>query len=220
MQRAPGMETMDASPQWWINMWSHWDAGWHVSVAQRGYQIQSDAPSNVAFFPLFPLLIKALTLLRGRSDEESFLVSGILVANGALLIALGCLAALVRLDADESIARRAVWYLLLFPASLFLSAVYADSLFLALVLASFLSARRGHWWAAGLLGCEAALVTNPSGLVWVQGMGRAAPGISPTLPCQRLRLVASTGRASADRSAWPAATVSRPFRSIGRSTTW
>src|SRR5207302_5745906 len=59
-----------------------------------------------------------------------------------------------------SIARRSVWLLALFPASLFFSAVYTEALFLALSVGAFLAARRGRWWLAGLLGGLAAATRN------------------------------------------------------------
>ena len=44
---------------------------------------------------------------------------------------------------SASVARRAVWLLALFPASLFFSAVYTEALFLLLSVGSFYAARRG-----------------------------------------------------------------------------
>jgi hypothetical protein len=54
-----------------------------------------------------------------------------------------------RLGADG--ARRTVLYLAVFPMSLFLQAVYSESLFLLVVLAAFVAAERGRFAAAGVL---------------------------------------------------------------------
>ena len=63
-------------------------------------------------------------------------------------------------------ARRALVYLAVFPAALFLQAVYAESLFLCLALAVFLTAERGRWAPTGaLLGL--ALLTRPTGVALV-----------------------------------------------------
>ncbi len=70
----------------------------------------------------------------------------------------------MRLDFDRATAARAVLYLLVFPTTLFLSAVYAESLFLALTVAAFYHARRGQWWIAGALGGLAALA-RPHGVL-------------------------------------------------------
>ncbi len=87
-----------------------------------------------------------------------------MVANICLVLATMALAALVRLDLDADDARRSIWYLLVFPTSLFLSAGYSESLFMLLTVGAILACRTDHWlWAAGL-GLFAA-VTRPVGLV-------------------------------------------------------
>jgi hypothetical protein len=144
----------------WVNAWSRWDAGWYLGIAREGYTYHPDAESRVAFYPMLPLLMRLLHMVGGREDGESWLVAGIVVSNLALLVALGYLIALVRLDFDEATAARTALYLLVFPTSLFLSAVYAESLFLAFAVASFYHARCNRWWVAGLLGGAAAL-TRP-----------------------------------------------------------
>jgi hypothetical protein len=141
----------------WINMFSRWDAGWYLTIVQEGYRYQPGAQSNVAFAPLLPLLMRAWSVVIGRHDPEGLLLCGMIVANLALLSGLGYLTALARLDFDEATARRAVLYLLLFPTSFYLSAVYPQSLFLALTVAAFYYARREKWWAAGLCGALASL---------------------------------------------------------------
>ena len=88
---------------------------------------------------------------------------GLLIANACLLIAGGLLYALVRLDAGRELASRSVWYLLIFPTSFFLSAVYEESLFLVMALGAIYAARRERWLFAGLLGAGAAL-TRPFGV--------------------------------------------------------
>jgi hypothetical protein len=95
--------------------------------------------------------------LVGRADTEVYLVAGLLLTNVALLVALGYLVALVRQSFPTAIAARTALYLLVFPSSLFLSAVYPHSLFLACALASFYYARQGRWWLAAALGCAASL---------------------------------------------------------------
>ncbi len=72
-----------------------------------------------------------------------------------------------RLAGDESgdgTADRAVWYLLIFPASFFGSAIYTESLFLLCGIAALFLARRMRWGGAGLMGFLAAL-TRFTGLI-------------------------------------------------------
>ena len=58
----------------------------------------------------------------------------------------------------------AVFAVALGPMAFFLSAVYSESVYLALTLGAFLSARQGRWARAGLLGALAA-ATRSSGLL-------------------------------------------------------
>jgi Gpi18-like mannosyltransferase len=98
-------------------------------------------------------------------SDAGWLLTGILLSNGALLVALVNLHRLVRLDYDEVTAARAVLYLCVFPTTLFLSAFYSESLFLAFVLSAFYYARRGRWLLAGLLAAAAAIGRPPGGLL-------------------------------------------------------
>ena len=153
-----------------VNMWSRWDAGWYQSIAEQGYSYIPNRRSSTAFFPLYPMLIRAVHLLSPSQTDSSWLVSGIIVSNAALLVALFYLVRLVRLDFDHAVAARAALYLLVFPTSLFFSAVYSESLFLALTLACFYHARKGQWWLAGATGAAAALTRSP-GVLLVAALG-------------------------------------------------
>ncbi len=148
-----------------LNMWSRWDSEWYLSIAQNGYQFASGKESNVAFFPLYPCAVRAAHFIIPWRSDAGWLLLGILLSNGALLVSLGILHRLVRLDYDEGTAARAVLYLCVFPTTLFLSAFYSESLFLACVLGAFYLARRGRWLLAGVLAALGAIGRAPGGLV-------------------------------------------------------
>jgi Mannosyltransferase (PIG-V) len=159
-------------PNYWIitgidrvfDAFSRWDAWHYTRIAEFGYP--STDPSRAAFFPLFPTLTRIVAELQGRTDRPGLFVAAILVANICLVMATMVLAALVRLDLEPDDARRSVWYLLVFPTSLFLSAGYSESLFLLLTVGAVLACRTDRWlWAAGL--ALLAAVTRPVGLVIV-----------------------------------------------------
>lgn len=38
--------------------WVHWDSEWYARIAQEGYSYQPGQQSPVAFFPLYPLVIR------------------------------------------------------------------------------------------------------------------------------------------------------------------
>jgi hypothetical protein len=136
-----------------LSVWSSWDGQWYVSVARDGYVHHGAAQSNTAFAPALPGLMHLLAALLGGADNPTILVvSGLLIGQAALLVALGYLAVLVSRECDAPTARRAVLYVLVFPSTLFLSALYPHALFLACAIGSVYHARRGQWWLAGLLG--------------------------------------------------------------------
>jgi len=124
-----------------------WDAMWFLAVAAAGY----DDGARPAFFPLYPALVWLVGLL-----TRSELAAGVLVAVACSVLALVLVHRLAALELGERYARPAVLVVALFPTSLFLTAVYSESLFLALTLGAFLAARREAWWLAGLLGALAA----------------------------------------------------------------
>lgn len=148
----------------WIDTWTRWDGPFYVGIAASGYNPDSPLP-NIVFFPLYPALIRVVGTLGGGGLGALWL-SAILVSLGSLVAAVGYLVALARLDHSHRVARRAATYLLVFPTTLFLSAAYPESLFLALTVACFYHARCGQWWLVGLLGFAASL-TRPYGALLV-----------------------------------------------------
>lgn len=149
------------------NMWSRWDGEWYLSVAKDGYIFNPGQNSNVAFFPLYPFAVRALHSFTPWRSDAVWFWCGIFLSNISLLVALTFLHQLVRIDYGEPIAARVVLYLCLFPTTLFLSAFYSESLFLAFALSAFYYGRRGRWLIAGCLAAVATLGRPPGGLVGV-----------------------------------------------------
>lgn len=140
------------SPLGWLTVWNRWDAIQYQSVAQSGYQAAGEGRFTLVFFPLYPLLTRLVAFLAGDYILSAFIVSGVASIFAALL-----LKRLADFDEPDLIARRAVWFLLIFPTSYFLHIGYTESLFLALVLGCFVALRAGRWHAAGMLSLLAAL---------------------------------------------------------------
>ncbi len=131
---------------------SRWDTGFYLSIAVEGYRYEGVSLPSVAFFPLLPLLIRALTPLVGDS-----LVAGLIATNVALLGATMLLYQLVKDEWGASVASRAVWYLLIFPTAFFGSAIYSESLFLLGAIGALYLARKGYWESAAAMGVITAL---------------------------------------------------------------
>jgi hypothetical protein len=129
-----------------------WDSNWYVDIATHGYRHEAVEP---AFFPLYPLLMRALGAL-----TTSVVAAGILISLAAFAASLVLLGRLTELELGPDAARRAIWLLALFPTALFFSAVYTEALFLALELGAFYAARRGRWGWAGVLGALGSATRN------------------------------------------------------------
>jgi len=142
------------------------DALWYLRIATDGY---TTIDASAAFFPGYPLLIRAVDVVPGVGPLGAALV----VAHVATFVALLLLHALTRLELRGDDARRAVVLLALFPTAFFLLSPYAEAPFLALSIACFWFARRSRWWWAAAAGAGAAF-TRSVGVLLVVGLATEA----------------------------------------------
>lgn len=146
-----------------IEIWIQNDAGWYADIIEHGYKVAPfslEGQANWAFFPLYPLLVRLLSL----NLYLDYRIIGMVVSNMAMLGALFLLYRLVKSELDEESAKRTVLYLCIFPTSMYLSSLFTESLFLFLIVGGFYFARQGKWWASGTLGFFASL-TRVGGIV-------------------------------------------------------
>jgi hypothetical protein len=158
--RAPGGNLWD--DRWlhdvgrYLDVWGRWDGSWYARIASDGYRT---APSAPAFHPLYPVIVSGV----GRVLGEHYLVAGVLVSLTAGTAAFVLLQRLALRHIDAPTTRRALLYVAIFPTSIFLQAVYTESLYLLLAVATFLLAERGRFAAAALV-CGLAILTRPSAI--------------------------------------------------------
>jgi hypothetical protein len=159
------------------------DAHWYLDIARNGYEPREYSDSrhaNWAFFPLFPLVLRAFTPFTDR------LIAIAIVLNTALFAAaLVVLHRLVLLDFDRNVALWTAILMLAFPAAYFCSRPGPEALFLLLSLSAFASARRERWITASAFGALATL-TRLQGILlllpfaymmWRQAFRGRGPGI-------------------------------------------
>lgn len=139
-----------------LAVWGRWDAVHYLDIATQGYH-----GTDMAFFPLYPLLVRIVGSLAGNH-----LVAGLLISNASFFFGLLYLYKLLEHEYDRAVARRAIFYVSIFPTSVYFTAVYTESLFFMLTVASFYYMRERSWWVAGLLGFFAAL-TRVEGVLLV-----------------------------------------------------
>jgi hypothetical protein len=150
--------------QRFAEIFAAWDSGWYFDIASRGYYFNPDGQSSVAFFPLFPMLMRGAAWPFGHTDRAIW-AAGILISCMAFALALITLHRLTqKIFGDREVARRTVFYLAVFPFSLFFTRVYAESVFLLTSLLAVSRAYDGRWWRAGLWGALAALA-RPNGIL-------------------------------------------------------
>lgn len=133
---------------------ARWDAVWFLRIAEDGYD-----GDRAAFFPLYPLLVKAGGVLVG-----SPVVAGMLISLACLFGALVLLGRLVALDFGRDVARLAVLLIAIFPGALWFSSVYSEALFLLLSVGAVYAARTDRWAVAGAVGALAT-TTRSAGVV-------------------------------------------------------
>jgi hypothetical protein len=146
---------------------ARWDSVWYLAIANDGYP--ADDPRRAAFFPLYPLLVRAANTVVG-----SPIVAGALVSVVCFAVALVLLHRLTEIELGAPAARATVWAIALFPGAVFFSAVYSEALYLALSVGCLYAARTGRWgWAgaAGALGAATrsagVLLVVPLAVMWL-----------------------------------------------------
>jgi hypothetical protein len=139
-----------------VYSWMQWDSGYYRAIAVDGYNTTDTFP-RIAFFPLFPALIRIVRPLLGGDASTAAIV----VSNVALVVGVLLLYDLARCDFGHSVAYRSVVFLLIFPTSFFFVSGYSESVGLALLCGAIWAIRRQRWWIAGIAGFFLALSRLP-----------------------------------------------------------
>lgn len=166
-----------------------WDSEFYLAIADEGY-----APSLVraipedfyirhfycridttedcyslanAFFPLYPLLIRAFAYplaLFPLSRIGALTLAAVVVSLLGTLLAMLSLYAITRHTLEEADGVRAAFYLLIFPSGFFLAQVYSEGVFLGVTFAALAFLLKRKWgWAA--LFAVLATWTRPGGAI-------------------------------------------------------
>ncbi len=136
-----------------------WDSNLYQQIITSGYEYVADGQGyNIAFFPLFPLLVRGLMAL-----GLPFAIAGTLVSNVAFFAMLLMAYHWMADQYGRHVARWTVLALVWNPFSLFGTVIYTAGLFLLLTTAALYSFEREHYrWAAV---CSAlASASRPPGI--------------------------------------------------------
>jgi hypothetical protein len=150
----------DRTPVGYLARWTQWDTVHYTTIAHWGYDGQPGvgqlAPLE-AFFPGYPLAIRALHLLSGMG----YVVAGLVISFVASAVAVVALSRIAAAEArpgvaPQALAERTVLLYVLAPSAVFLAAAYTEALFLAFAFPAWLCARKGRWASAGVLAAFAS----------------------------------------------------------------
>lgn len=108
--------------------WGNFDGVHYLQIAQHGY---TELGLQV-FFPFYPILITCTNLL-----INNWVLSGVIVSNLFIFLAAIVLYKLTERQFNNQIALWSVLFLFFSPLSLYFGAIYTESFFIFLLLASF-----------------------------------------------------------------------------------
>jgi Gpi18-like mannosyltransferase len=141
----------------------HWDGDWYINIAQSGYvhklSIRPDGTPhlmNIAFFPLYPSLMRAVHLVTGL--PVSF--AGVFVSFVAGLAAAVGIYYLLKpyIGQRAAIVASALWGVL--PSAFIESMVYTEALFTALCVWAMYALLREKWLTVAALAILAGLTRS------------------------------------------------------------
>ncbi|MDJ0465087.1 glycosyltransferase family 39 protein [Streptomyces sp. H27-C3] len=146
----------------WPALATSWDSGWYLEIADQGYDSALGTrrnSNNLAFFPLYPALVKAVAGFTPGSRASV----GLLIAAACSLVAAWGIFAI----GDHLYGRRAGTALTVLWGSMPVAIVqwmgYTEALFTALTAWALYAVLTGRWLWAGSLAALAGL-TRPTGI--------------------------------------------------------
>ncbi|MEV6553993.1 glycosyltransferase family 39 protein [Streptomyces sp. NPDC051597] len=169
----------------WPTLATSWDSHWYLGIADHGYDQELGTRlyhNNLAFFPLYPAVVKAVAAVTPGSRASVGVAVAVLCSSAAAwgIFAVG----------DRLYGRRAGTVLTVLWGALPVAVVqwmgYTESLFTALAAWALYCVLTGRWVAAGALAGLAGL-TRPTGIAVAAAVvvaalvavGRGAPARGP-----------------------------------------
>jgi len=157
------------SPFW--DTFARYDSGYYEGIAWGGYAPLAGGRSNIAYFPVYPMLMRSIGRLFGR-QHAVYYISGVGISWTCFILAMVALYYLARLDLPRRQAQRAVLLTAVFPFSFFFGLVYSESTFLLFAILAIYGFRTRRWMLGGLCGVVATATRVPGimlvpSLAWI-----------------------------------------------------
>ena len=162
---APRQMTVYSTPSPLWDTFARFDSGWYEGIARDGYAYAEGGRSNIAYFPVYPMLMRHVGRLFGR-HHAAFYLGGLVVSWTSFVLAMVALYYLARLDLPRRQAERAVLLTATFPFAFFFGVIYSESTFLLFTVLAFYLFRARRWAPAGVA-ASIAIATRVTGvLMW------------------------------------------------------
>lgn len=151
---------------------TRWDSAWYLQAAMHGYPAHVAVvngvvqPNTIAFFPLLPLLIRAMHTI----TFLPFSLCGVLISGVSGLTAVLSVGVLVAKFRPRSDALRAALLFCVFPGTFVFSMVYAEGLIITFTALSLAAAIDRRWITAGLF-AAVATAASPAALALCGALG-------------------------------------------------
>lgn len=179
-RRVPEEEPRFGGGAHWWDVLATWDGWWYLQVAEKGYDprpLEPLAPgglftvkqNSVAFFPLYPGLIRGVSEITGLGLYGS----GILVSVVASFVAAAGIYAVVAMLAGVRAGTIAAGLWAVVPGAGVEWALYSESVFVAIASWCCYCVMKRRWVAAGLLAFVAGL-NRPTSAALIGAVGLAA----------------------------------------------
>ncbi len=143
-----------------------WDSFWYTSISRHGYTFSDSKNSSIAFFPLYPMVIRAAHFFSGIHEDRLSFGLNVFFSFLAMLY----LYRLAKLDYGERRSLAIVAVFLFFPAAYFFLSGYPDILFSLLAIMSLYFGRKKQWGRAGIAAGLLA-ITKPYGILMLPALG-------------------------------------------------
>ena len=152
-----------------IYSWTNFDGMFMLRISQKGYQ-----EFEQAFFPLYPLIIRFIYQL----THLDRIIIGLLISNLAFIAGLHLL---TKYFNKQKNIHWLILFILAFPTSYYFGALYTESLFFLLVIASLFFLKKDNWLLVFIFSFLASL-TRLQGILLLIPLGiKLIPGLKNTI---------------------------------------
>lgn len=144
-----------------LEAWKRWDSAHYINIAENGYSgaVENGEHIFLVFYPLYPWLLKTVSVLIGDIRMCGILISTVSYAVGCVFFYK-----ITEKELNSDTAKNALVLLSIFPFAFFFGSIATESLFFALSGAFFYYLRKHKWGKVAFLGFLSCM-TKTQGLL-------------------------------------------------------